>query len=297
MYVKLNRGHIFKDLQMVQDELKNIVVKLAPPDCKTQQILFMTNGDIGERSLVFSNERIIVEDLKEGDYYLRQLIFLSNVNQVQSEIRIEACDNNENEIYSSNSILGQPLKAIYSLITIEYQKAFLLAFAFFPDISLNKPLKILILGAGACVFPTFLLNFFSNLEITTVDIDSQVIEVGRRFFGVAESQRFNVIIDDALNYVKNYSGEPFDYIYLDICIGDSQIPTPPFVFTSTEFISQLYNNLTNEGILSINVIANEFQFSKMTSDVRGIFGNLYICKCREDTNMIIYCLKSNQEFD
>ena len=124
IFVKLNHGFIFKNLEDVQNELKNIVLALVPPVCNTAKIPFMTNGDIGERALIYANDRIIVEDVKEGDYFIRQMLFLSNVNQIQSEIRLEISDNNE--LYNENSIVPYPIKANYQFLTFECQRSMLL---------------------------------------------------------------------------------------------------------------------------------------------------------------------------
>lgn len=297
IYIYLGRGYIFKDLLGVQEELKTVVLSLLPPNCNTTKVPFMTNGDIGEKSLIYHNNNILVEDVKEGDYYLRQLIFLSNVNQVQSEIRLEIQDQGGEELFSEGSLLKGRVTGNYSFLTFECQRAMILSLAFFPEIVLNKPFKLLILGAGACVLPTFLLKFFNNIEITAVDIDPQVVEIGRRFFGVPQDPRFHVFIEDAILYTKNYTGEAFDHIFLDICIGDPKIQTPPPQFTIPEFTSFLSKNLTEDGILTINMIGNDMQISKIIGEIREVFSNLYKCKCKEDTNQILFCVKKKCEID
>jgi Spermine/spermidine synthase domain len=294
VYVILNRGFVFKDFISIKNELKNLVLAFMPPVCKTNEITFMTNGDIGERALIYDSNGIIVEDLVEDDYYLRQLIFLSNVNQVQSEIRLE---NSGNESLYSNFILESPLlpspaRANYETLTFEYQKAMLLSFAFYPDVSLNKPIRVLILGAGACGFPTFILKHFLNADITAVDINPQVIDIGQRFFGVPSDPRLSIIIEDGLKFVEEYKGPEFDYIFIDICLGDPRIPTPPPEFTSAEFISKLNKIITSLGVLSINIMGNDQEIKGIQNQFYACFSNGYKSKCKKDTNHIMFCVNA-----
>ena len=292
LYIALGHGFLFKDLLEIQEELKEVVLALMPPSCNTTKLAFMTNGDIGERALVYSSARTIVEDVREGDYYVRQLLFLSNVNQVQSEIRLEPCREDEYAIFSEGSLLQGPIKANYQNLTFEYQRAMLLALGFTPEICLARPIKILILGAGACVLPKFLITHFQNCEITAVDIDAQVVDIGKRFFGVLEDQRLHIIIEDALQFVNTCADGEFDYVFLDICVGESNVVTPPPQFTSQEFLGNIRRIMASEGVLAINVFGNEFQVEKIVAENRGVYGSMFKCKCRDDTNQILFCLKA-----
>lgn len=297
VYVILNHGFVFKQLLDIQEELKQVVLALMPPVCNTSKILFMTNGDIGERSLVYSDSRVIVEDVKEGDYFLRQMIFLSNVNQVQSEVRLDLNKNDEANEVEEGSILHGPFLQNYQVLTFEYQRAMLVALGFYPEVSLNKHIKILVLGAGACILPAFIVKHFENSEVTAVDIDPQVVELGTMFFGVKQHPRLTINIQNALNISSSYAAEQFDYIFLDICIGNINIPTPPPEFTSPDYQIQLHSLLTPQGIVITNIIGSEFQCEKIINEAREVFQNLYKCRCKEDTNQILFCLKNQEIID
>jgi SAM-dependent methyltransferase len=297
LFVYLGHGFVFKDLLSVQEELKNVVLRFMPPVCNTDKVAFMTNGDIGEKALVYASPQVIVEDVKEGDFFLRQLIFVSNVNQVQSEIRIESGSEGTESIFFEGSLLPYPIQANYNFLTFECQRAMLLSLAFNPQSCLNNPLKLLLLGAGACVFPTFILNHFENIEITAVDIDRQVVEIGRRFFGVNENQKFHVFIEDALHFVENYSGDLLDFVFLDICIGDPNVQTPPSQFTSPAFTSVIHRILKNDGIFCVNLIGSDSQIAKMENEFKEVFCKVFKCKCKDDTNKIVFCFKEMVLFD
>ena len=175
----------------------------------------------------------------------------------------------------------------------------LLALGLTPEISLTRPIKILILGAGACVLPEFLIVHFPNCEVSAVDIDSQVVDIGRRFFGVLDDSRLHIILEDALLLVNTLPGAEFDYVFLDICIGDSNVATPPPQFTSLEFLGSIRRIMTSEGVLAINVFGNEFQIDRVVDESRGVFQKMFKCTCKDDTNQILFCLKTEslEEFN
>ena len=291
LFIYLGRGYIFRDLESVQEELKTLVLSFMPPVCSTSKVAFMTNGDIGEKALIYSSAQAIVEDVKEGDYYLRQLIFISNVNQVQSEIRIDQGPEGSDSIFYENSLVKYPVRPNYSFLTFECQRAMLLSLAFDPNKTLNQRLKILLLGAGACVFPTFILKYFENAEIIAVDIDRQVVDIGIGYFGVTQDSRFSVVIEDAENFIKSYEGESFDFVFLDICIGNADVQTPPPQFTSPEFTSLIGKIMKEDAIFCVNLIGSDSQIIKMENEFKSVFKKVLKCKCKDDTNKIVFCFK------
>ena len=139
------------------------------------------------------------------------------------------------------------------------------------------------------VIANFILKFFENTEILAVDIDSQDINIGHTYFGVGQNNRFSVCIEDALQFVQNYSGPEFDIIFLDICIGDSKVQTPPPQFTNPSFTSVLNRMIKNDGNLCVNLIGSDFQIAKMENEFKEVFAKVFRCKCKDDTNKVLFC--------
>ncbi len=82
--------------------------------------------------------------------------------------------------------------------------------ALFPLI--NPDLKsILILGFGAGTIPRLLNFYYPTLEIDSVEIDQEVIDIVKRHFPIG---KMNIIHDDATHYLR-VSPKSYDLIVLD----------------------------------------------------------------------------------
>lgn len=104
----LGHGHKFDSLKEVQEELNGKILDLAPGGCSNiSQIPIMTAGeDIGSKSIIDTGvEGLIVQDLKSASgTVLRQVIFESKYDQIQSEIQLVYRDPKKHEI--SDDILA-----------------------------------------------------------------------------------------------------------------------------------------------------------------------------------------------
>lgn len=288
MIVNLAHGFIFRDMKSIQADLADIAKLLAPPQCKTKNIEFLTNGDVSQRILVYQSGNIMIEDVKEDDHYLRQLIFTSNINQIQSEIRLKYNGDIRDGI---STIERGMLEGDYQFLTCEWLKVMLLAFVLNTDIlDTERSSNVLILGAGGGVFPTFIAINFENSNVSAVDIDNSLIEIGQRFFSI--DPKINIHIEDALVYVDSLQDSKFDYIFLDICIGNSEIPTPPPQFTDPQFLLKVKNSLSENGVLSINTFGNSDQKRIIYSQILTVFDGVLKVKCVVDSNEIIFCTRS-----
>lgn len=293
--VTLMHGFSFDSMDEIQNELANVTRALSPPNI-AGNITFLTNGDIGDRAVIFMSPTVIIEDVKEGDFYLRQLMFLANLNLIQSELRVTVKENCENPLYSENSPAAKfgLLEADFSFLTFECQRAQLVSLTFMEEKVMGQAYTVLILGAGACILPTFLVKYFENITIVAVDIDPAMVELGQRFFSVRETERFSLVIQDAAEFVEECK-ESYDWVLIDICTG--AVPAPPEQFTSIDFIKKIHSILTGTGILTINVIGSNSQLETMARKIITVFSNIYLSKCKEDTNQTLYCLKSDEEFE
>ena len=82
------------------------------------------------------------------------------------------------------------------------------------------PENVLLLGlAGGC--NAKLINrYFPKAQITGVDVDQKMIDIGKNFFHLNKVKNLKIIIDDALDYIKKLKKEDrFDLIMVDCFIG------------------------------------------------------------------------------
>ncbi|CAI5746637.1 unnamed protein product [Peronospora destructor] len=98
--VALGRGgHAFESTAKVQEELNAKVMELAPDTLRTdEKIPYLTVQEgLGARNIVHQGTSplsgaFFVEEVQEDGNLLRRLVFLSNTNVIQSEVKLQRCE-------------------------------------------------------------------------------------------------------------------------------------------------------------------------------------------------------------
>ena len=160
----------------------------------------MTAGeDVGKKSVIDVKtidkiEGIIVQDVKqgEGQPVLRQVIFETKSDQIQSEIRLVYRDPKKHDIPDSQLATSelQPKKkgkkSVYTFdwLNCGYQAGILAGLFMVPKLADHK-LKILHLGTGAGTLPMFLISQLGEQieQLVTVDIDKDILLIAKKYFG------------------------------------------------------------------------------------------------------------------
>ena len=110
----------------------------------------------------------------------------------------------------------------------------------------------LFIGAGAFGMPENVSREFPEAAVDVVEIDPQVIEVGRKFFKLDEFPRVKAHAGDARRFLLQNSGKKWDLIFGDAYNGIRQIP--PHLATQ-EFYQQIADRLEPKGVFIMNLIA------------------------------------------
>jgi spermidine synthase len=120
---------------------------------------------------------------------------------------------------------------------------------------LREPAKVssaLFIGAGAFGMPENVSRDFPEAAVDVVEIDPQVIEVGRKFFKLDEFPRVQAHAGDARRFLLQNSGKKWDLVFGDAYNGIRQIP--PHLATQ-EFYQQIADHLEPKGVFIMNLIA------------------------------------------
>jgi spermidine synthase len=111
----------------------------------------------------------------------------------------------------------------------------------------RPPARIAILGnAGGTVARAF-GHFFPRTEVDAVEIDGELTELGRRFFGL-RNPRMRVFTEDARPWLARSAGG-YDAIMVDAY----RQPYIPFYLTSREFFELARDRLAPGGVVIVNV--------------------------------------------
>ncbi|MFH4975468.1 hypothetical protein AB6A40_002177 [Gnathostoma spinigerum] len=167
----------------------------------------------------------------------------------------------------------------------------------------DRPTKALMTGLGGGSIENYLRSRFRKIHLTSVEIDPIVVHLAKNYFGIVESERHSVIVEDAVKYIahKAAENEHFDAIFLDICPMERQfIPCPIEEFRTAENIALLRKLLGENGTLTVNLVffmqmdelrTNPTEPKKFGEIIKMYFKIFEWCKIvvAEEANIVLAC--------
>lgn len=112
--------------------------------------------------------------------------------------------------------------------------------------------NILVLGLGAGSIVSILRDEYKvSTPITAVELDSEILRLGKKYFGLNDYENLNIVEQDAYDYVLNCN-DKFDLIAVDLFV-DLDVPDK---FASEEFLKALNKLLLPKGLLVFNTVVN-----------------------------------------
>jgi spermidine synthase len=133
---------------------------------------------------------------------------------------------------------GEPLR-----LEIGYTQVAMAGLTFVP-----APKRLLVVGMGGGAMPMFLRAVLPNAYIDTVDIDPDVVDVAKRFFGFQEDARMHAHVADGRRFIEE-KRPAYDIIFLD-AFGPLSIPEH---MGTREFLLAVRARLAPGGVVVSNV--------------------------------------------
>jgi spermidine synthase len=149
----------------------------------------------------------------------------------------------------------------------------------------GKPNKSwLILGLSGGTIAQIVNKLFPPADITGVEIDPVMIDFGKKYLDLDKIPGLEIVIDDAQHYLSHSAIQPFNYILVDMYLGDK---LPEFVY-SPDFLKRLK-------LLSPYIIFNHLFYDypkrqnakKLVAELEKIFSHVKLI--RKLTNLLIIC--------
>ncbi|MDX1613988.1 MAG: fused MFS/spermidine synthase [Candidatus Promineifilaceae bacterium] len=124
----------------------------------------------------------------------------------------------------------------------------MLAAPYFNDAPVQEPVdRMAVIGLAAGTIPKQFTRVFGAVPIDGIELDPTVVEVGRRFFALNETN-INVIVGDG-RYQLNQLDGPYDVVTLDAY----KVPYIPWHLTTREFFLEVRQRMADDGVLAVNV--------------------------------------------
>jgi spermidine synthase len=134
--------------------------------------------------------------------------------------------------------------------------------------------NLLILGLAAGTTSDLYTKIYGAMPITGVELDPQIIEVGRRYFAMNQPN-LNAIAADGRRWLAQ---QPPSTQWEIILVDAYRPPYIPFHLTTVEFFALVRQHLRADGVLAINVgrTASNYELVEALAATAGqIFPSLY----------------------
>ncbi len=132
-----------------------------------------------------------------------------------------------------------------TVLTDNYWDAFLVD----PLAALGRPPRSLaVLGAGAGTMVRAYGRYFPSTEVDAVEIDGELTDLGRRWFGLRDRPGLRFHAEDARPFLRR-SDRRYDAVFVDAY----RQPYIPFYLTTREFFGLVRDRLAPGGVLAVNV--------------------------------------------
>jgi predicted membrane-bound spermidine synthase len=153
---------------------------------------------------------------------------------------------------------------------------FLLAPLFNPAPSVpGDDYDVLLLGLAAGTVSELYTNIYGPVDITGVELDPAIIEVGRKYFDMNQPNLTPVAADGRAYLARQPDNVRFDLIAVDAY----RPPYIPFHMATLEFFQLAHDHLSDQGVLAINVGRTAGNFSlveALAATVGQVFPTVFI---------------------
>jgi spermidine synthase len=155
--------------------------------------------------------------------------------------------------------------------------------------SLDSVKKIAIVGLAAGTTARQANVVFDDLQIDGFEIDPKIVEVGRDYFEMTASN-LTVHVQDG-RWGLAHTQERYDVISIDAY----RAPYIPWHMTTVEFFRIVYDRLTEDGVMVINIGRSPLDrtlVNDLSTTISAVFPSLFVVDLPDSFNTIVFATKS-----
>lgn len=174
-------------------------------------------------------------------------------------------------------------------LVLPYARAMPVGLAF-----VKKPERVLIVGLGGGTIPGFLHEHYPQARIDSVDIDPDVVDVAKKFFGFREDATMRAYVADGRQFIEECE-KPYDVIFLD-AFGSDNIP---YHLATREFLISVRRALAPRGVCVGNVWSRYSNplYDSMVRTYQEVFDELYIIDVQGAGNKILIAVPREERIE
>ena len=153
------------------------------------------------------------------------------------------------------------------------------------DLSVNR---IAIVGLAAGTTARQAAVVYKDVQIDGYEIDPVIVEVGREYFGMDQAN-LNIYVQDG-RWGLSHSNEAYDIISVDAY----RPPYIPWHMTTVEFFQEVYDHLTEDGVMVINIGRSPLDrtlVNDLGTTIRQVFPTTFVMDVPNSFNSILFASK------
>jgi predicted membrane-bound spermidine synthase len=158
-----------------------------------------------------------------------------------------------------------------------------------PGVDLNGIKEMAIVGLAAGTTARQAASVFPNIHIDGYEIDPKIIDVGRQYFGMDIPQLTSIAEDGRMGLAES------EKRYQLISVDAYRPPYIPAHLTTEEYFQTVFDHLTPDGVMVINVgraPEDRRLVDALFSTISQVFPSVYIADLPLSFNTLIYATKS-----
>ncbi len=143
----------------------------------------------------------------------------------------------------------------------------------------------LMLGGAACIFPQHFLKKHPQATIDVVEIDPDLTDLAKKYFGLQEDARLQMYHEDARTFI-NANKKQYDAFYGDAYKSTYSVP---YQLTTKEFMEKTYKLLRSDGVAFFNIISNlnpkkNIFFRSQLKTIQSVFPQVLVLAVADPEN-------------
>jgi len=152
----------------------------------------------------------------------------------------------------------------------------------------DRPERSLVVGLGGGSLPMFLRHHYPAMRIDAVDINPQVVEAARRYFGFREDAALRGIVADGRRFIEDAAPSSYDLILLD-AYGANSVPK---ALTTIEFLQAVRRALAPGGVVVGNIWGRAInaRYDDMLRTYQEVFGEVAVVSPGDHRNNLVIAL-------